>query len=678
MKNVRLGGHLLWLAPALIGVATDNVAAQEMPGYEMSPAPAEPVAETGEQQEPRGTSEVRVSEYMTVDIIVQNDNVTHVLHKLAIEARRNIVPSASVSRIVNATIYDVPFYEALEGLLHPNGLGYVERGEFIFVYTNEELAALSLGTWRPVTRIIHLDYLRPEDARDYVVNLLSPNGHIEITRDIIPEDEAGGAAGGGFGGAVTQEGAEDEVYTPERDEFALANAIIVQDYEENVEQIEAFIRELDTQPAQVLIEATIIQTSLSEANAFGVDFALLTDNAFVDFFNAPIGGVPIGFKTIIDDDGNLAAPEFSDEAFVVSRAGNVGEGNATVKAGIIDDEVGVFIRALDEVEDVTLLSNPKILTLNRQRAKVYVGTRVGYLQTTVAENQVNQTVSFIDTGIILDIRPYILRDGRIRLELAPKVSDVIFEPQQAAGRVSDVPQERIQRVSTDVLVPEGYTAVIGGLFREDSSRARSQIPLLGDIPLAGAAFRGHDDETRQVEVIFLIKPTILEDRVVIEQGRRGDDAAERVRVGSRLGLLPWSRERQTARLNIQAEWLLAHDQPGPAHHRIRRSLELLPMQPQMIRMEQKLVNDPLWWPTRSYLDRVINGEFDELGAPAPAPPTAPPDAPPSAPAPEFSPPGAPQTEPPPPTRREQEPPRDIEELYEDLEDSGMQSAPNPE
>jgi type II secretory pathway component GspD/PulD (secretin) len=670
MDNRRLGGHVLWLAPVLIGVATDNISAQEMPGLEMPMAQDEPVGGTGEQPEPRGTSEVRVTEYMTVDIIVQNDNVTNVLHKLAIEARRNIVPSANVSQIVNATIYDVPFYEALEGLLHPNSLGFVERGEFIFVYTNEELAALNLGDWQPVTRIIHLDYLRPEDARDYVINLLSPNGHIEVTRDILPEDESGGGAAGGYGAAMSEEGAKDEVYTPEVDEFALTNAIIVQDYEENVDQIESFIRELDTQPAQVLIEATIIQTSLSEANAFGVDFALLTDNAFVDFFNAPIGGLPIGFKTIIDDNGNLQAPEFSNEGFVVSRAGNVGEGNANVKAGIINDEVGVFIRALDEVEDVTLLSNPKILTLNRQRAEVYVGTRVGYLQTTVAENQVNQTVSFIDTGIILDIRPYILRDGRIRLELAPKVSDVIFEEQVSSDRVTEVPQERIQRVSTDVLVPEGYTAVIGGLFREDSSRARSQIPLLGDIPVAGAAFRGHDDATRQLEVIFLIKPTILKDRVVIEQGRRGDDVADRVRVGSRLGLLPWSRERQTARLNIQAEWLLAHGQPDAAHHKIRRSLELLPMQPQMIRMEQKLVNDPLWWPTRSYLDRVINGEFDSLTAPASAPQPAP--APPS------SPPSKPETEPPPPTREDQNPPIDIENLHEELVDDDMPSAPTPE
>ncbi|MHC4614578.1 MAG: hypothetical protein ACYTAU_13530, partial [Planctomycetota bacterium] len=76
---------------------------------------------------------------------------------------------------------------------------------------------------------------------------------------------------------------------------------------------------------------------------------------------------------------------------------------------------------------------------------------------------------------------------------------------------------------------------------------------------------------------------------------------------------------QTARLNLQAERLLAEGKPDKALHKIRRSLELYPLQPQIIRMQQELVNDPLWWPTRSYLKRVINGEFDALGTSAAAP-----------------------------------------------------------
>ena len=146
MHRPRAKGHILWLAPILVGAGAVESAAQEIPGLQFPglQPPAAARGESDEAQEPTGSSEVRVSEYMTVDIVIQNDSVTNVLHKLAVQARRNIVPSAAVDRIVNATIYDVPFYDALDGLLRPNGLGFVERGEFIYVYTNEEITVVTL------------------------------------------------------------------------------------------------------------------------------------------------------------------------------------------------------------------------------------------------------------------------------------------------------------------------------------------------------------------------------------------------------------------------------------------------------------------------------------------------------------------------------------------------------
>jgi len=596
---------------ASTAVATSILMGQAAPTI----APADQASANGredEDRQPVASTEVRVSEYMTVDIVVQNDRITHVLQKLAVQARRNIIPSPSVNQVVNATMYGVPFYQALDGLLHPNGLDYLERGDFIYVYTEDELALLQTEERQQITRIIHLDYLRASDARDFVQCLLSPAGTIVATRDLSGGDAGGGGAGGGgqeeLPGSSVDSG-EDPVYTPQVDEYALSNAIVVHDYPEVVQTIETFLAELDTRPAQVLIEATIIQTTLSEANAFGVDFAMLSGVQFTEFFNFPPAFNPIGFNAATGEDSESVRTATNDN-FLTFTPGNTGLGPATVRAGIIDDEIGVFIRALDEVTDVTLLSNPKILALNRQRAKVLVGTRVGYLETTVVENQVLQTVEFIDTGIALDIRPFILRDGRIRLELAPKVSQVVFrEFESAEGITQQIPDEQIQTVNTDVLVPAGYTAVLGGLFREDTSRTRSQVPVLGDIPLVGPAFRGHDDAIDQVEIIFMIKPTVLKDQILVDQGERGVDYGERIRVGSRLGLLPWSRERQSAQLNLAAERLLNQGEREKAMWKLRRSLELHPQQSEAIRLYEQLVSEPQWWPTRSYLQRVIDEEF---------------------------------------------------------------------
>ncbi len=552
-------------------------------------------------------NEVNVSRYLTVDIIAQNAPITDVLRKLAIQSRKNIVPSASVSRSVNATIYGAAFYDALDALLHANGLGYIEQNEFIYIFTAEELAKIDRTTRRPVTRVVHMDYMRAADAQKIVSHLLSAEGHIETVEDI--PTESGTSSEDSFSSLAS---AVEGIYTPGTDEYPLTNSVVIIDYKEYADEIEQVLLELDTRPAQILIEATILQTTLNEQNAFGVDFAVLGDVQFTDFFNFPSNFNPIDFESDVPDTDNPPRPR--NENFAVSNPGNTGQGSATVRGGIIlGNDIGIFIRALDQVSDVTLLSNPKVMALNRQRAKVLVGTRVGFLETTVVENQVLQTVQFIDTGIEIDVRPYLMRDNQIRMELAPKVSSVVFRIAEGVnGIVQQIPDENIQTVATDVLVPQGHTAVIGGLFREDTSRTRSQVPVLGDIPLLGAAFRGHDDEIDQVELIFLIKPTVLESNIVEDIGELGDEYVENVRVGSRLGLLPWSRERQTSQLNLEAERLLSDGELDRALWVIRRSLELHSAQPEAVRIREQLVNEPQWWPTRSVMERVMRETHEAL------------------------------------------------------------------
>ncbi len=605
---MKLRGLSVFLVPIVAAIGPGRIEAQNVTITTEPSAEPKPDAKAPSLGGP-GTSEVRVSSYGTVDIIAQNDDVTNVLQKLAVQARRNIVPSKGVSQRVSATIYGVPFLDALDGLLTPYGLVYRERDDFVFVYTAEEIQGIDDDSRPLLSRVIDLNYLRPDDAKEFAAPLLSPRGSIVPTRDL--DSDAGGQAVGDQAGSSVD--SEDAVYTPNTDEYAAHNAIIVHDVAAHLDAVEAFIRQVDVEPPQVLIETTIVSTTLSEDNAFGIDFALLTDVNFVDFFNFPVGATPIGLKTSLDANGNILTPTLpSNEGFAISSAGNAGGGPATFRAGgIIGDEVGVFLRALDQITDVSILANPKVLAVNRQRSKILVGTRVGYLETVVVENQVLQSVQFIDTGVALDIRPYILADGRIRLELGPKVSRVTFREVEGLGGITQqIPDEEIQTINTDVMLPDGYTAVIGGLFREDTRNVRSQVPLLGDIPYAGVPFRGEDEQIQQSEVIFLIKATVLKsDQTLIDQGIRGEGYTERVRVGSRLGLLPWSRERQSACLNLAAERNAAAGDYDRALWNIRRSLELHPIQPDALRIREQLVNGPAWWPSRSYLERTIDAEF---------------------------------------------------------------------
>ncbi len=547
--------------------------------------------------------EVTVSEYMTVDLLAQNVRMSTVLQHLGVKSRRNIILASGADRVVSATLYGVPYYEALEALLEANGLGYIERGEFIKVYAADDLEKRLLSEAGPQTKVIKLDYLRPDDAKEAVGALLSDIGKVSVTKD-DEELDAGTTATS----VAEQQEQEDKVYTPNKDEYPVFNSLVVFDYQPNIDRIEQLLAELDTRPDQVLLEATIIQATLNEQNAFGVDFALIGDVQFTEFFRFPETFDPLS-RPDRGDPGTLAPDVDRNDGFIVSDPGNTGQGDATIRGGITFGDAGIFIRALDKVTDVTLLSNPKVLALNRQRAKVLVGTRVGYFETTTVENQVLQSLKFIDTGISLDVRPFIMKDGRIRLELSPKVSAVKFrEVQDAQGVTSDIPDEDVQTVSTDIMVPPGHTAVLGGLFREDVRRERSQVPILGDIPLAGAAFKGHDDAIDRVEIIFMIKPTILREGELIEQGKEGMRYWDRVRTGTRLGLLPWSRELQSAKHNLEAERLAAAGDMDKALWHLRRSLELNPQQPETIRIRERLVAHADDWTHDSFLRRTIEAQ----------------------------------------------------------------------
>lgn len=544
---------------------------------------------------------VEVSEYMTVDIFVQDEDLGNVLQMLSKQTKKNIVASKDVSGTVTANFYNVTFEEALTNILNINGYGWKQDGNFIYVRTLADLEAAAAAERKVVSRVVQLDYLNASDAAAFAEPLLSSSGTIKASGDVsefsIPDDAPVGA-----------------------EDFALAATIVIFDFEENVEEILKLLEQLDTRPAQVLVEATIVQTSLTEANAFGVDFAFLNGLEFLDFFN--FGG-PLGAADALSQLGeNDVAPIDNRATSVVSRPGNFA-GPGTLKTAILHDDIALFIRALDEVSDTTVLSNPKILALNRQSARVLVGRKLGYLSTTSTETATTQTVEFLDTGTQLNFRPFISNDGLIRLELKPRVSEgIIRDATDATGAAVTIPDEVTQEITTNVMVPDGATVVLGGLFREQTQLTRRQVPVLGDLPVVGTAFRGFDDSTDRSEIIFLIKPTVVSDRVLLTEAELALDHAERIRVGSRHGLLPWSRDRQTAQLNVQAERLAAEGDLERANWTLRRSLELNPNQPDALRLRERISGQYEYYPSRSLLHDYVNGEVRERYEPIPNEPPA--------------------------------------------------------
>lgn len=543
-------------------------------------------------------TKVQVDPSLVVDIHVNNEDLGNVLEMLSIQSQRNIVANKDVSARVTANLYGVTFYEALDAILHANGFGYLERGNFIYVYTLEQMQQIEQASRARVWKMIKLNYLNAIDAGEFAKPLLSEGAQLKTNGKTanfdIPEKTPIGA-----------------------DEFALQGTLVVFDYPENVDEIEKLIKSLDTRPQMVLVEATVLQTALNEANAFGVDFSLISNLSFQDFVG--VGGpLKTSDALIAGNSAKLKDPAATDPyapaggrdaTSVNSTAGNTA-GASTMKVGFVNKDISVFLRVLDEVTDSTVLSNPKILALNRMPSRVLVGQRVGYLNTTSTDTATTQTVEFLDTGTQLYFRPFVTNEGVIRLELKPQVSTaVVRDVRNSSGATVTVPDEITNELVTNVMVKDGQTVVLGGLFREATKSTRRQVPLFGDIPLIGQAFRGNDDSTERNEIIFLITPTIVNDQTLADAGEKSKGTIERVRSGSREGMLFFSRDRMTSEQLIEAERLAAEGDTQKALWKVQQALSKNPRQPDALALREKLQGKkPSSLPTRSLLEDMLHNE----------------------------------------------------------------------
>lgn len=550
--------------------------------------------------------QVKVNDQLIVELHVKDEDLANVLQMLSIQSQINIIASKNVSATVTADLYGATFFEALDAILHVNGYGYVQKGNFIYIYTADELQAIQDASRKTIHKTIHLDYLNAPDAAEFAKPLLSDKG------------------------VITTTGATPDFSIPDnapigKDSYALGAVMVVNDFEENVEAIESLVKEIDTRPAQVLVEATVLQTSLSEANAFGIDFTVLGSLDMADFtgIGGPlkaIEGLFTGAGATVDGTKVQVPADGKNGGAISQTVGNT-QGPGGLKVGVVAGDVAAFLKVLDEVTDVTVISRPNILTLNRQPARVLVGTKVGYLSSTSTDTSTTQTVQFLDTGTQLYFRPFVSRDGMIRMELKPQVSTAtIRDVTDSGGSSVTIPDEKTNELSTNVLVRDGNTIVLGGLFTESTKAGRRQVPFAGDLPIVGQLFRGNDDATDRSEIIFMIKPTIVNDQLMLEQGKRGSDFVNHARAGAREGLLIWSRERQSGRLLVEADRKEQKGDTKGALYTVERSLSLNPYQPEAIAMRERLSTKKHEYASRSMLDIILKNETSINPAMKPATP----------------------------------------------------------
>jgi type IV pilus assembly protein PilQ len=416
--------------------------------------------------------------------------ITDALKMLAQMYQKNIIPSAKVSgNVTVGTLYDVTFDEALQAILGTHK--YDMNGNFIRVYTVEEYKADKTRLGRDT---ITLYYINAEEAGKLAKPLLSEMGQIGVTTAAAKDMEVG--KGG--------------------DTLSNRDMIVVSDYPENIKAIKEMIAMVDVTPPQVLIDVTVMEASLDETTQFGIDF---------DSFN--------GLVSTSSSDLFAAGQEgLNQGGFTNDIAGGM-------SVGILTDNVKVFIKALDSITDTTLLANPKILALNKQAGMVMIGDRVGYITTSnIGAEGATQQVEFLEGGTRLAFRPYVCDNGLIRMEINPKQST----PSVKVDGGFVLPNEKTTEVTTNVMVRDGKTIVLGGLFKEKTTLGRSQTPVLGDLPIIGFLFKGVNDKSERVELIVLVTPHIIGEPEQADGATRMQDV-ERLAARARQNLTWLSRAK---------------------------------------------------------------------------------------------------------------------------------------
>ena len=408
----------------------------------------------------------------------QDADISEALAMLGQLSGMNILIGRGVSgRVPAINLQNITAEQALDAIT--KSLGYVyERDEnFVFVWTIADAAGRKQAARKTMSKVFRPRYVSVKDLQTLVTPLLSkPGGLIAVTNP----------AEAGLEESKTKVGGNN---------LAQTDALLVIDFPEVIAQIDAIVCDVDIPPAQVVIEAMILSVKLTDSMKLGVNFALL------DKQNKQL--VTSGSGAQINS--NVGFP--GKDTILTTAGTAMGEfitGTSGLRYGFVQGDLTGFIDALETLAETSVVASPSVRVLNKQRAELIIGQRLGYKTVTQNGAQSVENINFLEVGTKLLIRPFVAQDGLVRMEIHPERSD---------GRINEqgLPESRTTEVTSNVMVRDGSTIVIGGLIEEQANQTQSRIPGLGALPVVGNLFKNKANDTNRTELIVLITPRIVQD-----------------------------------------------------------------------------------------------------------------------------------------------------------------------
>ncbi len=366
-----------------------------------------------------------------ISLSIQELDIREVMQMLSREQRLNIFVADGVSGEVSVNLYDMETSEAVRLIAESAGFVVEQRDNSYFVIERDDAGKLRQSD-RMEVRSFKVQYASTSEIESILQQYVSEFGSIKALQD--------------------------------------NNLLVIEDLPPFLDRLEALLEEIDREPRQIMIEAKILEISLTDNQSYGLDWAKL--------FSSTDGSGALGVQGL----ANVAS--------------------AGLFAQYTNSDVDLVLNALKERGRLRTISTPKLLAMEGLEAETVVGTEIGYRVTTTINQVSTESIEFLESGIILKVTPSVDRSGRIMLDIFPEVS---------SASVSDdgIPSKATTQVSTRMLVPNGKTVFLGGLIRHQVNNSREGVPGLGDLPIIGGLFSNRSKSITSTEIVVLITPRIV-------------------------------------------------------------------------------------------------------------------------------------------------------------------------
>lgn len=413
----------------------------------------------------------------------QNIEVRALLQVIADFTNFNIVTSDTVGGALTLRLKDVPWDQALNIIMEAKGLGLKKNGNVLWIAPKEEIDERTKKDLEAARAIEQLETLR---TQGFQINYAKAE---ELVKKFT-ETQGGGTSG--------TSGTNNNRFLSERGS-AIAeertNQIFVTDTPAKLEEIAQLLKKLDVPVRQVLIEARIVEARDTFGRSLGVKFG-------GGYSRAGRGSIGSGYQ----EKGTTTSNPFVNLPAALSSGANPASLAFSVFNSSMTRFLSLELSAMESEGVGKIISSPRLMTADKSEAEIKQGTQIPYKSSSGAGANAMPKVEFKDAVLRLKVVPQITPDGDI-------IMDLEVHKDSVGAQTDDGPAIDTKSVKTQVLVENGGTVVIGGIFEIQESNQVNKVPLLGDIPVMGNLFKNRTRETEKREMLVFITPRMVTDAI---------------------------------------------------------------------------------------------------------------------------------------------------------------------